>query len=218
MHFSKRLEEDAEYQIIECTKLDNNILVYKQKLDENQPYFVKLKNNQYAVLFEKGQIFDIIKEEGIYTIRTEPNTSFPEELNDYKIKNNQDNLCLLFFNMDIITANKFYIKKKHKNNFYGEGTFDFQIENPLKLFNKVIEVRNYYSREELLEQIRERISKIVTSVIKNHTNTYIIEEENLNSSVNIFKEYGIKIVASNIKNIQFKKKWQKTIDIFSKWV
>ncbi len=206
MHFSKRLEEDAEYQIIECTKLDNNILVYKQKLDENQPYFVKLKNNQYAVLFEKGQIFDIIKEEGIYTIRTEPNTSFPEELNDYKIKNNQDNLCLLFFNMDIITANKFYIKKKHKNNFYGEGTFDFQIENPLKLFNKVIEVRNYYSREELLEQIRERISKIVTSVIKNHTNTYIIEEENLNSSVNIFKEYGIKIVASNIKNIQFKKK------------
>ena len=148
MHFSKRLEEDAEYQIIECTKLDNNILVYKQKLDENQPYFVKLKNNQYAVLFEKGQIFDIIKEEGIYTIRTEPNTSFPEELNDYKIKNNQDNLCLLFFNMDIITANKFYIKKKHKNNFYGEGTFDFQIENPLKLFNKVIEVRNYYSREE----------------------------------------------------------------------
>lgn len=205
MHFSKLLEEDAEYQIIECTKLDNNILLYKQKLDENQSYLVKLKDNQYALLFEKGQIFDIIKEEGIYTIRTEPNTAFPEELNDYKIKNNQDNLCLLFFNREVITGNKFYLKKKHKNNFYGEGSFDFQIENPLKLFNKVIEIRNYYSKEELLEQIRERISKIVTSVIKNSSNAYIIED-NINSSVNIFKEYGIKIVSSDIKNIQFKKK------------
>lgn len=205
MHFSKLLEEDAEYQIIECTKLDNNILLYKQKLDKNQSYLVKLKDNQYALLFEKGQIFDIIKEEGIYTIRTEPNTAFPEELNDYKIKNNQDNLCLLFFNREVITGNKFYLKKKHKNNFYGEGTFDFQIENPLKLFNKVIEIRNYYSKEELLEQIRERISKIVTSVIKNSSNAYIIED-NINSSVNIFKEYGIKIVSSDIKNIQFKKK------------
>ena len=206
MHFSKLLEDDEEYHIIECTKLDNNILLYKQKLDENQHYVVKLKDNQYAVLFEKGQVFDIIKEDGIYTIRTEPNTAFPEELNDYKIKNNQDKLCILFFNMEIITGNKFYIKKKHKNDFYGEGSFDFQIENPLKLFNKVIEVRNYYSREELLEQIRERISKIVTTVIKNSTNAYIIEEENINSSVNIFKEYGIKIVSSDIKNIQFKKK------------
>ncbi len=206
MHFSNLFEDDEEYNIIECTKLDNNILVYKQKLDENQHHLVKLKSNQYAILFEKGQIYDCIKEEGIYTIRSEPNTSFPEELNDYKIKNNHDNLCILFFNLERITGNKFYIKKKHKNNFYGEGTFDFQIENPLKLFNKVIEVRNYYSREELLEQIRERISKIVTSVIKNHTNAYIIEEEDLNSSVNMFKEYGIKIVSSNIKNIQFKKK------------
>lgn len=207
MRFSNIFEDDEEYNIIECTKLDNNILIYKQKLDENQHYLVKLKNNQYTVLFKKGQILDMVKEEGIYTIRTEPNTSFSEELNDYKIKNNQDNLCLLFFNMDVITGNKFYLKKKHKNNFYGEGSFDFQIENPLKLFNKVIEVRNYYSREELIEQIRERISKIVASVIKSYANAYIIEEENLNSSVNIFKEYGIKIVGSNIKNIQFKKKW-----------
>ena len=207
MRFSNIFEDDEEYNIIECTKLDNNILIYKQKLDENQHYLVKLKNNQYTVLFKKGQILDMVKEEGIYTIRTEPNTSFSEKLNDYKIKNNQDNLCLPFFNMDVITGNKFYLKKKHKNNFYGEGSFDFQIENPLKLFNKVIEVRNYYSREELIEQIRERISKIVASVIKSYANAYIIEEENLNSSVNIFKEYGIKIVGSNIKNIQFKKKW-----------
>lgn len=206
MHFSNVLEDDEKYQILECTKLDNNLLLYKKKIDENEHYIVKLKENQYAVLFEKGQIWDVIKEAGLYTIKTEPNTSFPEDLTDYQIKDNQDKLCVIFFNRDIITGNKFYLKKKHKNNFYGEGTFDFQIEKPLKLFNKVIEVRNYYSREELLEQIRERISKIVTSVIKNQTNAYIIEEEVINSSIDIFKEYGIRIVASDIKNIQFKKK------------
>lgn len=206
MHFSNVLEDDEEYKIMECTKLDNNILLYKQKIDENEHYVVKLKENQYAVLFEKGQIWDVIKEEGLYTIKMEPNTSFPEDLNDYQIKDNEDGLCVIFFNMAMITGNKFYIKKKHKNDFYGEGTFQFQIEKPLKLFNKVIEVRNYYSREELLEQIREKISKIVTSVIKNQTNAYIIEEESILSSIDIFKEYGIKIVSSDVKNIQFKKK------------
>lgn len=206
MHFSKFLEDDEQYYVIECQKLDNNILLYKQKLDENQHYIVKLKNHQCAVLFEKGQIYDIVKEEGIYTIKFEPNSSFPEEFYDYKIKENQDSLCILFVNQHIILGNKFYIKKKHKNNFYGEGSFDFQIENPIRFFNKVIKVRNYYSKEELLEQIREKVSKIVISLIKNQTDEYKIEEEMIASSVNVFKEYGIKIVASDIKNIQFKKK------------
>lgn len=214
MRFSNILEDDEEYNIIECQKLDNNILLYKQKLDENQHYVVKLKEKQYAVLFEKGEILDAIKEEGVYTIRNTPNTAFPEDFAEYITKNNEDKLCILFFNLNIITGNKFYLKKKHRKEFYGEGTFDFQIERPLKFFNKVIQLRNYYSREELLEQIRERISKIVTSVIKEQENAYKIKEEAINSSVNIFKEYGIKIVSSDIKNIQFKKKIEKSIDIF----
>lgn len=209
MRFSNLLEDDEEYNIMECQKLDNNILFYKQKLDENQHYLIKLKENQAAILFEKGQIWDFIKEEGIYTIRREPNTSFPEELNDYKIKDNQDLLCVIFFNGNVICNNKFYIKKRHKYHFFGEGTFDFQIENPLKLFNKVIEVRSYYSREELLEQIRERVSKIVAAFIKEHEGEYAIKEEAIRSSVNVFKEYGIKIVSSDLKNIQFKKKMEK---------
>lgn len=206
MHFSKILEDDEEYSIIECEKLDNNILLYKQKLDENQHYVVKLKEKQYAVLFEKGQVLDAIKEEGIYTIRNVPNTTFPEDFSEYITKINEDKLCILFFNLNLITGNKFYLKKKRRKDFYGEGTFDFQIESPLKFFNKVIQVRNYYSREELLEQIRERISKIVTSVIKEQESAYKIEEDVIDSSINIFKEYGIKIVSSDIKNIQFKKK------------
>lgn len=206
MRFSNILEDDEEYIKVECTKLDNNILLYKQKLDENQHYIIKLKENQYAILFKQGQVLDVIKEEGVYSIRMQPNTSYHEDLIDYQVKNNNDGLSLIFFNMNVITNNKFYIKKKRKNGFYGEGNFNFQIENPLKLFNKVISVRRYYSREELLEQIRERISKIVISVIKSSGNEYIIEETYINSSVNIFKEYGIKIVSSDIKDIHFKKK------------
>ena len=204
MHFSKSFEDDEEYEIIDCTKLDNNMLIVKEKLDDNRHYVVKLKKNQYAVLFEKGKIYDSIKEEGVYIIRNEPNMSYQEEFIDYEIKNNDDKLCILFFNMNIITGNKFYIKKKRKNDFYGEGNFDFKIENPLKLFNKVITVRNFYSREELLEQIREKITKIVISVIKESGRKYILDEDFINSSLNIFKEYGIAIVSSDLENIEFK--------------
>lgn len=118
MHFSNVLEDDVEYNIIECTNLDNNLLLSKLKLDENQHYVVKLKFNQYAVLFEEGKILDSIKEEGVYTIKYEPNTSYPEDFCDYIIKNNTDKLCIIFFNLDIIKNNKFYIKKKHKNDFF----------------------------------------------------------------------------------------------------
>lgn len=83
--------------------------------------------------------------------------------------------------------------------------FEFQIEQPIKLFNKVIQVRSYYSREELLEQIRERITKIVTLFIKEHPEEYKIKEEAIRSSINIFKEYGIKIVGWDINHIQLKK-------------
>ena len=206
MYFSNVFEDDEDYEIIECTQLDNNILLYKEKLDKNRHYVVKLKDKQYAVLFEKGQIFDEINETGIYTIKVGNKKEIPEDFKDYKIKNSQDNMCIIFFNMNTITNNKFYIRKKYKNNFYGDGNFEFKIEKPLKFFNKVIDIRSYYSREELLEQIRERISKIVISVIKNSDNEYIINKEDISSSVNIFEEYGIRIISSDIKNIKFKKK------------
>lgn len=205
MHFSHRLEDDEEYEIVECTKLDNNILLYKKKIDENAHPIIKLKENQNAILFKKGQVLDLIKEAGVYSIKNEPNSYFPEDLIDYQIKNNESQLCVIFFNKNVITNNKFYIQKKHKNNFYGEGSFDFQIEKPLKLFNKVIEVRNYYSKEELLEQIRERISKIAISVLKEQQNQAIINQE-ICLKANIFKNYGIHIVATNIENIQFRGK------------
>ena len=208
MHFSNKLYDEEEgYEILECTKLDNNILIYKEKIDKNQYYIIKLKANQYAMLFEKGKIYDVISEQGVYTINLqEPNSEYPIDFNDYIVKNNQDELCILFFNMNTITRNCFYIKKKHKNDFFGKGEFNFVIENPIKLFNEVIEIRTFYTREELLERIRERISKIVTAVIKNREDEYIIDEDKINSAVNIFKNYGIKIVASNMDNIEFKKK------------
>ena len=205
MQFSKILEDDEEYNIIECTKLDNNILMYKEKIDKNMHNLVKLKDKQYAIIFEKGKILDLISEEGIFTIIDVPNTSFPEELMDYQIKDDNQQLCVIFFNMNVITNNKFYIRKKHKNDFYGEGDFEFKISNPIKLFNKVVEIRTFYSREELLEKIRERISKIVVSVIKEQENEYILDSTAIREKIDIFKDYGIKIVSCNINDIEFKK-------------
>lgn len=205
MQFSKIFEDDEEYNIIECTKLENNILMYKEKLDENAHNLVKLKDNQYAILFEKGKILDVIREEGVYTIKDVPNSSFPQELTDYEIKDTSDRLCIIFFNMKVITNNKFYIKNKHKNDFYGEGEFCFKIINPIKLFNKVVEIRTFYSREELLEKIRERISKIAVSVIKEQENEYTLDETAMLKNIDIFKKYGVKMVSVNLQNIKFKK-------------
>ena len=106
----------------------------------------------------------------------------------------------------MLFRSKFYIPKKHRNSFYGEGEFEFQIVNPLKLFNKVVEIRKNYSREELLEQIRERLTKNVITVIKQQKNEYGIKEETMNASVDVFKEYGIKINLTDVKKIQFQKK------------
>lgn len=209
MYFSKIWEDDEEYEKIECNVLDNNILLAKQCLDKNQHYVIKIKENQSVILFEKGQIYDLVSEEGLYTILDGNNTLSIQDLEDYVVKDNSDPLCLLFFNHNIITNNKFYLPKKHREKFYGEGNFEFQIDNPIKLFNKVIEIRNVYSKEELLEQIRERIAKIATSVIKDIRSEYVIEEENINSNIDIFTEYGIKITSSDIKNIKFKKKFLK---------
>jgi len=197
MHFSNIFEDDEKYITIE-KNLDNNILMYKQKLDENEHYLIKLKENQNAILFQKGQIFDIIKEEGIYTISFAENLN-SKDLSDYKIKDNNDKLCVIFFNMNIIEGNKFFIKKKHKNDFYGEGEFNLIVENPIKLFNKVIEVRTFYSREELLEQIRERIAKNIILAIKEN----IIDEVQMKFRINIFEDYGIKIESCNIDGIKF---------------
>ena len=96
--------------------------------------------------------------------------------------------------------------KKHKNDFFGEGEFHFKIDNPIKLFNKVIQIRTFYSREELLEKLREKISKIAVSVIKQQENEYTFDETAMLKNIDIFKEYGIKIVFCNIEHIEFKKK------------
>lgn len=202
MYFSKIFEDDTELKIIESTKLDNNILLEKIKIDENECNVVKLKTNQCAVLFEKGQVLDLIKEEGIYTIIDGKNQILPEDLEDYKVKNNQDKLCILFFNLDIIVNNKFYINKK---NVRGEGIFDFKIDNPIKFFKKVITVWTYYSREELLEQIREKIAKIIISIIKEENGTYILNSNDIYSRLNVFQEYGIIITFCDTQNINLKK-------------
>ena len=102
--------------------------------------------------------------------------------------------------MEVIKNNKFYIRKKRMKDFSGEGKFEFKINNPIKLFNKVVEIRTYFSREELLEKIRERISKTVVSVIKEQNNEYIFDETAVKNSIDIFKEYGIKIISCDINS------------------
>lgn len=198
MYFSKIFEDDTELKIVESTKLDNNILLEKIKIDENESNIVKLKNNQCAILFEKGQVLDLIKEEGIYSIRDGKNQMLPQDLEDYKVKNNDDKLCVIFCNLDIIVNNKFYINKKNMN---GEGIFDFRIDNPIKFFNKVITVRTYYSREELLEQIREKIAKIIISIIKEENGTYTFKDEDIYIRLNVFEKYGVTITFCDTENI-----------------
>ncbi len=133
MYFSNKLEEE-EYITLEAVKLDNNILMEKQLLDENQHYVVKLKEAQSAILFEKGQVYDIVKEEGIYSIHLGPNTSFPEDLLDYQIKENQDKLCVIFLNRNLII--NFIFPKSTEIIFMGKVNLNFKLKIQLNFLIK----------------------------------------------------------------------------------
>ena len=99
-----------------------------------------------------------------------------EKWQDYDdIKTKDLPLSIVFINLQEIKENKFYFKKpieyidwtnlhfdEEKNTeeplktaFTGDGKFNFIISNPVLFLSSILGIREHYTKQELIEQIRK---------------------------------------------------------------
>ena len=75
--FLQRIEFEVEEKAIECNELNNEILIIKKIVKEEK--YVRVKENQLAILNQNGKILDLRGEPGLYEIK-EGEMNLPEEI------------------------------------------------------------------------------------------------------------------------------------------
>lgn len=225
----KKLIKISNYEnsnCIECNELTNDILIIKYSVNVND--IIKVKENQFVCMIEKGKLLDATSVSGVYQI-IETEEKVLEEYNDSSIrKTENEKLCVIFVNNNIIENNKYYIKEPIEyidwtypdeplmTKIKGEGIFSFQIIDSMKfLKNMVIGLRNHYSKQELIEQIRNYIVNSIINGINEVSNEYKInineiceksKDMEIKLSTNIYDEKllekGIKITFFDIEKLE----------------
>lgn len=237
MKFIKIQKNDTS-NIIECNEINNDVLVRKL---ENKIYnhtLVRVKKFQYAILLEKGKVLATCTEPGTYDISFDEQDCSVElrkwrEYNDEKTKSLP--LSLIFINLQEIVDNKFYMKKPIeyidwtnctyneetkkeeplKTKFIGNGKFNFKIENPVLFLNSILGIREHYTKQELIEQIRKTVVnsiqlginelgeeyKLSVQLVKNKTNELEIRVSQNNYDEKLAQR-GIKITYFEITNFE----------------
>ncbi len=222
----KLIKIDNEVKkIIECNELTNDILIVKYYININDVILVK--ENQFVCIIEEGKILDTANEKGKYIV----GETLEENIKYKNIsirKTEEEKLCVIFINNNIIENNKYYIKNPieyvdwtYSNeplivDIKGEGIFYFKIIDSMKfLSNMVIGLRNHYSKQELIEQIREYIVNSIIKGINEVSNEYKInineiceksKDFEIKLSTNIYDEKllekGVKITFFNIEKLE----------------
>lgn len=228
LDFQESLENT---KFIECPELSNNVIF--KKYDASEGDVVKLLKNQFICAFEKGKILDIKENAGIYKLQ---NIDTKDEEFDNEWKNiivrkaEEEKLCVLFFNTDMIKHNKYIISDpiKFKNWKNGEvseifinleGCYDFKIENPKMMLSKVIGLRNLFTKQELIEKVRKYIICSIEEGINELSDEYkldidtlVLESDKLEIKLKQNEydlkllEYGIKLTYFDIKKFEINKK------------
>lgn len=170
------------------------------------------------------------------------NVSSVEELEEFEYWDDYEDektlnlpLSLIFINLNEITDNKFYIKnpipyedwtnlhydeKKKKNLPYktsliGDGKFNFIIKNPSLFLSSTLGIREHYTKQELIEQIRKTVVNSITEginelgeeyklsiqLVKNQTNELEIKVKQNNYDEKLAKR-GIKLTYFEITNCE----------------
>ncbi len=219
--------EENIVDILECNSLTNDTIFLKYEVSEGTK--INIKDNQFVCLLEKGKVLDIKEKPGIYVVTEKKETDREEKIKTLLIrKTEKENLCIVFLNTGVIQNNKYYIKKPIEYidwtfaeeplviKIKGEGKFDFQIVDPLSfLENMVIGLRTHYSKQELIEQIRNYIVNSIIKGITEVSNAYKIniqeiceksKETDIGVSQNVYDdkllEKGIKITFFNIEKLE----------------
>lgn len=221
----KKITDYNDLNCIECNELTNDILIVKYNINVND--VIRIKENQFIGILEKGILLDTKNEKGYYKIiETEEDSKETKEPSIRKTE--KEELCVVFVNNNIIENNRYYIKEPIEYidwtyqdeplivKIKAEGIFCFQIIDPIKfLKNMVIGLRNHYSKQELIEQIRNYIVNSIKKGINEVSNEYKInindiceksKEVEIQLSTNMYDEKllekGIKITFFDIEKLE----------------
>ena len=148
-------------------------------------------------------------------------------------KSENEKLCVLFINVDIIKSNKYIFNDpiKYTNWENGElsevyikieGLYDFKIENPKKFIGQVIGLRSIYTKQELVERIRKYVLSSIEEGINQVSKEYKLDVKDLpeyskkleielkqNKYDEKLSEYGVMITYFDITKLEVANKKRK---------
>lgn len=226
------LEKQEDKKIIKCNNLNNDMIF--MKYDVVLGDIVETTDNEYIVLIEKGIVYDAHSNPGQYVVMNEiidSDEDIKEEWKDLKIRKTDDNgLCVIFLNKDIIEHNKYFINDPIKYTDWKdssskevyikvEGFYDFKIEDPKKFLSKVIGLRAHFSKQELVERIRKFVINSIEKGINEISEEYKLDIESLETKSKELEiklkqneyddkllEYGVKITYFDINHLEIAKR------------
>lgn len=199
-------KEKSNKKVIESKHLGNDTIFKKYNVFEGD--IVRIKENEIVLLIKEGKLFDVKEDIGEYYVDNPIviDKKTVQELKKIKIrKSENEKLCVLFINVGILKNNKYIFNNpiKYVNWRNGEsseiyikleGLYDFKIENPKRFISQVIGLRNIYTKQELIERIRNYILNSIEEGINEISKEYKLD-------VNYLSEYS--------KNLEVKLKQNK---------
>lgn len=227
-------EENSNNKIIESKHLGNDTIFKKYNVKEGD--IIRIKENEIVLLIKKGMLLDIKEDKGEYFVDN-PIIVDKEKIQELKNvvirKSENEKLCVLFINVDIIKGNKYIFNDpiRYTNWKNGEltevyikieGLYDFKIENPKKFIGQVIGLRNIYTKQELVERIRKYILSSIEEGINQVSKEYKLDVNDLpeyskkleielkqNKYDEKLSEYGVKITYFDITKLEVTNKKRK---------
>ena len=226
------LENKVDKKIIKCNNLSNDMIF--MKYDVILGDIIEVSDSQYVVLIEKGIVYDTVDKSGQYIVMNEiidSDKDIKDEWKDLKIRKTENNgLCVVFLNKNLIKHNKYIIndpikyvdwKDGSSKEIYikVEGFFDFKIEDPKKLLSKIIGIRNHFSKQELIERIRRFVVNSIEKVINELSEEYKLDIKTLETKSKELEikvkqneydekllEYGVKLTYFDISHLEIAKR------------
>lgn len=223
--------DKKDKNIIECNRLTNDMLFLKYNVSEGD--IIHIKENQFVIMFEKGKVLDVKENAGDFLVGIDDkiDESISNDWENLVIRKSEDeNLCVIFLNINVIAHNKYNIsdpikyvdwKNNESSEIYIklEGFYDFKIENPKMLFSKVIGLRTHFSKQELIEKIRKFILNSIEEGINEISKEYKLDINTLTSKSKELEvrlkqnehdlkllEYGVKLTYFDITNFEITKR------------
>lgn len=200
MKFLDFKEDILNKKILESKDLDNDIIFRKYNISVGD--IVKIKENQIVCIIEKGKILDINDKIGTYVIEDIDNEELDDIWKNFIIRKSEDEeLCIIFINSNVIKHNKYNISNRIKYDasetdkkleIMLEGYYDFKIVNPKNLLSQVIGLRKVFTKQELIEKVREHIINSIVSGINVITNEYKLDVDFSNLSDDGYVEGNLK--------------------------